>query len=295
MARPRRRRRGDSRLSNTPTAWLVNGVFARAGRARIDPNDRGLRFGDGVYETLLVHRRYPHQLDAHLARMQDGLALVGIELDARAAFPMASILELAGRGLGRTGSGQLRLTVTRGVGDRPTTLASVTPLAPTSGPEPGARLRRVQTPLRRPAQWSRLKSLSQLPYVLAARQAGLAHEALLVDRDRVLEATTANIIGVRRGCLMTPPPDAGILAGVTCETVLALADTLGIAWRRAPLTVAQLLECEEVCLTSSVRGVRWVQSLDEHQWPAPAADSIATQLVTAYTQQVIAQCQSQAL
>ena len=90
--------------------WL-NGALLPAAEARIDPSDRGFSLGDGVFETICARQGTPRHLPRHLARLQSGLALLGIpQPEVRFAEVMQAVLAA-----NRLSDAVLRLTVSRGV------------------------------------------------------------------------------------------------------------------------------------------------------------------------------------
>jgi D-alanine transaminase len=255
--------------------WLLNGRLRTGEEAAISPWDRGFRFGDGLYETLRLHRGVLIRCAEHLARMRDGLAILELDLDPGAAFPVSDLDRLIGAVGLAAGEGRVRLVVTRGV-DRgsalpqarpvPTCLALIEPLpAGTAASDPRPRvLATVEAAQPRPAAWAGLKSLNHLPYVLAAAAAARAgaDEALLVYQGRVKETTAANLFAVLAGTITTPQVSEGLLAGVTRDWVLQLAQANGFSTGERAITREELGEAQEVFLTGSVAGIRAVAAID---------------------------------
>ena len=258
-----------------PPIWFWNGRLVPEPDVALSPRDRGFRYGDGLYETLRVHRGRPIRLAEHLARMAQGLALLELDLDPRAAFPPPALAALVAANGPAASDGRLRLVVTRGsdqgtarppVAAAPTRLASVEPLppgAPASDPRP-IRLATVVAAAPRPAAWAGLKSLNHLAYVLAAARAARAgaDEALLVYDGWVKETTAANVFLVRAGVIATPPQSEGILAGVTRDLVIALAREGGLAVEERPIASAEVAGAEEIFMTGSVSGLRAALAVD---------------------------------
>jgi len=255
--------------------WLLNGQLRPGDEAAISPWDRGLRFGDGLYETLRLHRGVLIRFAEHVARMREGLAILELDLDPERAFPRSDLDRLiAAAGL-TAGEGRVRLLATRGV-DRgsalpkaapnPTAIVLIEPLpaaTPASDPDP-RRLATVEAAQPRPAAWAGLKSLNHLPYVLAAAAAARAgaDEALVVYQGRVKETTAANLFAVLAGTITTPPVSEGLLAGVTRDWVLELAQANGLTTKERAITQNELGRAEEVFLTGSVAGIRAVATID---------------------------------
>src|SRR6185503_13709711 len=91
-----------------------------------------------------------------------------------------------------------------------------------------------------------------------------AHEALIVGADgAIVEGATSNLFVVRGGALVTPPEEAGILAGITRAHVLAVAGELGIEVTLEPIFPDDLAGVSEAFLTSSLREIVPVVQVDE--------------------------------
>jgi branched-chain amino acid aminotransferase len=218
-------------------AW-VDGALVPAEQATVSAYDRGFRSGEGVFETFRAYGDHVFRLDAHLRRAIAGAGELG--------FSPGPHDELA-RAVRRTAEANLaafdgadsvvRLTVSAGPIDprspfpgqplgTPTVVVTSHALATAAG---GQGVRAVAVPLAR--ELPHVKAVSYLVAVTArrrAREAG-ADEALLTDADgHVLEGSSTNVFAVRDGGLVTPPLDAGLLAGVTRSVVLEVAATLGL-------------------------------------------------------------------
>lgn len=243
------------------TVWfkgkLVSGALA------IDPGDRGLLLGDGLFETIAVFNGKAVWLTDHLDRLLAGAKALGIAAD-RAAIEtgVAEILRATPHR-----HGILRITLTRGSGMRglaadgaePSLLVTVSPWIKGMLFSPAklvtSAIRRNETS---PA--SRLKTLSYIDNILAAREAAAAQcdDALFLNMQGHVAATTiANIFILRGGRLITPPESAGILPGIARKKLLAMtgADEREVA-------PDELLNAEAVFLTNSLRLVRPVHVLD---------------------------------
>lgn len=220
----------------------------------------------GVFETLLVAGGRPAELEAHLARMDASLReLYGAELATDAAA--LAHAEAAGLGLGR-----LRLTATPSDGEI-ALKAQAEPVEPTSVFALAGRSVALCSHALRgglgPHKWA---DRSLLEGVEAALPEGAV--ALLVDDGTVLEASRANVFAVRDGVLLTPPADGRILPGVTRAAVIEAAREAGREVREEPVALAELTDAEEVFLSSSVRGVEPVGSLDGADLPKGDASAL---------------------
>ena len=254
-------------MANT---WLDGRLVE--GPVALDPSDRGLTLGDGLFETIAVFNGRPAYLAPHLGRLEYGAKLLGIDV-ARSSIE-SGILELVGQD--RRESGILRITITRGAGGRrlagsasePTRLITI---APWPKEIANASVRLATSSLRRnehsPA--SRLKTLSYVDNILAAREAIAAggDDALLLNTaGRVACSTISNLFVIDGIELITPPLAEGVLPGIIRARLLGLAKSIGLSAAERPLNAAELLTTDAVFLTNSVRLIR----------PVIAIDSIAT-------------------
>jgi branched-chain amino acid aminotransferase len=247
-------------------AW-VDGRLVPARTATISAYDRGFRSGEGVFETLRAYGDHVFRLDAHLRRAIAGATELGFspgphgEL-ARAVRSTAetNLAALAGA------DSALRLTISAGTIDP----ESPFPGAAVAGPtvvvtshrltlDPGQHrhgVRALAVPLAR--ELPHVKAVSYLVAVTARRRAKAegADEALLTSPDgHVLEGASTNVFAVIDGRLVTPPTDAGLLAGVTRAVVLEVAARRQLPVEIRPLPLADLLAASEAFLTATTREV----------------------------------------
>jgi branched-chain amino acid aminotransferase len=253
----------------------VNGIVTPAAEARVSIFDNGFTFGDGVYETLRTYGGRPFELGRHFRRLRASAGRLGF------AIPLSdeSLAQRLDDLLARAANAEsyIRLIVTRGLGDisydfdrvqGPTVVMAVKPFAGypeaqyTEGiPAAIVAVRRNSPRALDPA----IKSCNLLNNVLAVREAqaaGASEAILLNEKGEVAEGASTNVFVVKAGAALTPPLDAGILAGITREVVLELGRELGIAVREEVVRVPGLLEADEVFLTSSTRETVPVRSLD---------------------------------
>ncbi|MBC8340020.1 MAG: aminotransferase class IV [Rhodospirillales bacterium] len=197
--------------------------------AAIDPTDRGLTLGDGVFETMAVRGGQIPRADAHLARLGRGASVLGIEL------PMAGedLLEALKSVIAANAisDGAVRLTCTRGPGPRgllpPQTPSPSLIITGAGTPlglgEPVSAIIATETRRNEHSPLSRIKSLNYLDNVLALGEAVAkgADDALMLNGAGNLAcATSANVFAVIGGNLVTPPVQDGCLDGVLRADVL---------------------------------------------------------------------------
>ena len=135
----------------------------------------------------------------------------------------------------------------------------------------------------------RVKSLNYLNSVLAKREARLrgADEALILNgAGMVAEAAVANVFVFRRGRLSTPPASDGALEGVTRDTVIDLAGSLGLPAEERTLTRMDLISADEVFLCGTGARIVAVRSLDGVEIGLRAPGPVTEKLAAAFAERV---------
>ncbi len=266
----------------------LNGDWMPAESARVSAFDRGFIFGDGVYEVIPVYGHRPFREAAHLARLADSMAAVGM-VGQQFAIRWPAILARLTDTL-RSGDGSLYLQVTRGSAPRqhafpanapPTVFAYARPGDPTAGA--GFEVAAI---LCDDIRWGRcdIKTTSLIANVLLVQEALSrgADEALLVRDDRVNEGAVSNVFAVSAGRLLTAPRDRLILGCITRDVVLELAAELGIAVEERAPSRAELVGADEVFITSSGREVAAVTRIDGAPVGSGVPGSVFCRLHTAF-------------
>jgi branched-chain amino acid aminotransferase len=256
----------------------VNGTITAPEAAVVSPLDRGFLFGDGVYETLRTYGGRPFLLHRHLQRLRDSAAALEIE---PAAAPVDVEREIA-RTLQSAAlpEAAIRVVLTRGPGPigydpagagPPTVVVYVRPCPaiPDSWLHEGVdvAITRVRRDPEAPLHPS-IKSVNLLHNLLAwneARRLGTYEPLLLNTRGELAEGGSSNLFLVRQDRLLTPPPEAGLLAGITRSFVIDLARRAGIDVAEEPLLPADLRGAREAFLTSTLKGILPIRRCDG--WP----------------------------
>ena len=236
-------------------------------------DDRGLLLGDGLFETVLARAGDLVDLDAHLARMAAGCAVLGLPAPDPAEAEGLMRRALAEAGLAQTRAA-VRLTLTAGSGgrglDRPgvpaprlfvTAAASAVPVTP-------AQLMISSVARNEGSPASRLKTLSYLDNVLARREAvaaGADEAVMLNGQGQVACAAAANLFWITGGAVFTPALACGVLDGIVRRQVMAAAPV-----REVAAGVEALADAQAVFLTNSLIGVREVGSLDGRRFEPSA-------------------------
>ncbi|HEY7640015.1 MAG TPA: aminodeoxychorismate lyase [Steroidobacteraceae bacterium] len=262
-------------------AVLVNGISPPDPLQALAVEDRGLHYGDGVFESALLANGRVRWLEQHLRRLALGCERLGI------AAPDAAALRSDVQRL--SGSAQravLKIVVSRGIGPRsyrPSSRSKTTRIvalypAPPPPPTTQLALRWCEMRLGRNARLAGIKHLNRLEQVLA--QAEWQDEAiidgLMLDTEgELISGTSNNVFLVREGVLVTPDLRFSGVHGIMRAEVLRLAKELGIAVSEEPLWPHDVEAASEVFITNAVRGIRSVTELGTLRWQgAPVADRL---------------------
>jgi branched-chain amino acid aminotransferase len=253
--------------------WLNEGLCEES-QARVPVIDHGFLYGDGVYETLRVHRGRLLFLREHLARLASSCRLIRLHLP----WPAPLLARRAQKTLlaNKRVEAVFRIHVSRGPGPigfdtknckAPTLAMMERPLPhyPPSFFRRGVTAAVVKTrrnhPLCLPPE---AKSTNCLNGILAKQEAARlrAFEGILLNlAGHVTEGTVSNVFAVKAGRLLTPSPRCGLLAGVTRGVILRLAREEGIVVREVEMTVPEFAQSGEIFLTNSLFGVMPVTRL----------------------------------
>jgi branched-subunit amino acid aminotransferase/4-amino-4-deoxychorismate lyase len=250
---------------------FVNGKFLPASQATVSVQDRGLLYGDGLFETIRAEAGQPLWLRQHLTRLAHSGAALNLALPPD--FPWENqIRELLQRnGLGR-GLAAVKILITRGeiatlglpTTDQPTIIIYARQYEPPSAEEYRLGWPVLSFPERRTNFLSRHKSLNYL-FCLAARQYAVdrgGREGLILEADgAVSEGSTAGLLWQEDATFFTPLAE-NALPSVTVAVLQEALSHVGIALRAQPVTVARLCLAQGVWLANSLMGLVPVSSLD---------------------------------
>jgi 4-amino-4-deoxychorismate lyase len=247
----------------------VNGVRA----AEISVLDRGLQFGDGLFETIACVKGRPRFLPLHLERLDFGCERLQI-MTPNLEELQAEILQIAGgteRAIVKvliTAGEALRRGYSRSPQQRATriTIRHPWPDAEHERLHDGLMARTLTLRLGENPRLAGLKHCNRLEQVLARAELAAdaqADEGMLFSSSGTLvSATTSNVFLVRESCLLTPRIDQCGVAGVMRRVVLREARQAGIPARECELRAQDLQDAEEVFLTNALIGIRPVHTVD---------------------------------
>jgi branched-chain amino acid aminotransferase len=247
----------------------LNGRLVDERRAVVSALDRGLLYGDGLFETMRAYGGRVFRLDQHLARMARSAKALRIPFDVK---PDAVTKLLRANGLA---DAYVRITLTRGVhggdlgldtGARPTQIIQARAF---HAYPPRLYRRGMKVALAdavRPSRSAagRHKTLSYIENLLArdaAKGRGFDETLFLDDRGFVAECATSNLFWAKKGTLFTPAASMNILPGITRAAVIEIARADGVKVKEGRFRLAELKRADEVFLTNSLMEVMPVREV----------------------------------
>jgi 4-amino-4-deoxychorismate lyase len=250
--------------------------------------DRGLAYGDGLFETMAVRHGRILLLERHLARLARGCDRLGI-----AGVPAAGLQHELLRAAGAPDVGVVKLILTRGIQQRgyrpdpaivPTRIVAAYPASgyPAAWAREGVQLRVCALRLSEQPRLAGIKHLNRLEQVLARQEWSepVPQEGLLLDAaGRVIGGTMTNVFACIDGQLVTPSLARCGVAGVMRELVMDIAASRGIACQQRDLPLPELLRAREIFLTNSLIGIWPVLGLADHRYqPGPLSLDFAAEV-----------------
>jgi 4-amino-4-deoxychorismate lyase len=237
--------------------------------------DRGLAYGDGLFETIAVRAGRPTLFDAHLQRLRIGCERLAIKVDQ--ALLKAEMQAFAAE----LGEGVMKLIVTRGdsqrgyaadpqASSRRILQGGPAPAYPPAHAEQGVALFSCATRLGEQPLLAGLKHLNRLEQVLARAewQSSEFAEGLMRDTSgRLIEGVYSNLFLLRDEVLLTPDLSRCGVAGVMRGQLIEGAAGLGLAVVQRDIEFRELAHADEVFVCNSVYGVWPVIACEQLRWP----------------------------
>ena len=241
------------------------------------PNDRGLAYGDGLFETIAIREGLPRLLDRHIERLRTGATRLRLPVPPHGEV-RELVQEVLTTGVPESGRAVVKLVLTAGDGERGYARTgsrarlfaglarSRLPAVPSGS---GVTLRWCRTRLGRNPALAGIKHLNRLEQVLARAEwndQSVAEGLMLDTAGCIVCATMSNLFLARDGQLLTPALTHAGVAGVMRAEVLEIADELGIATEVREIRSEDVAGADELFLTNS-QFVLWsVSRLGQRQW-----------------------------
>ena len=254
--------------------------------------DRGLHYGDGLFETIRVNNGIVQLWSQHWQRLETGCEKLRIPV------PDKTSLEQEIQQYSHDSSDVvIKLIITRGAGQRgyafpsdghPTRIMIMSPLSdyPESYRSTGVRVYCCETPLGLNPSLAGIKHLNRLEQVMARNEwpTDEYQEGIVSDiHGNMIEGTMTNLFWVKEGQLYTPELTASGVAGVMREIVIQLASKNNIPIKMGLWPVSELLNADEIFLTNSLIGIWPVSYILNRTFQAgPVTKQLQTRLQAEY-------------
>ena len=240
----------------------LNGNFIEKDKAFVSVMDRGFLFGDGVYEVFPAYNRKIIGLDSHLNRLQDGLDAISIK-NPHTKNEWKDLINKIISFDSNNRNQAVYLQISRGSDEnrkhtygelKPTVYIQSSAINPR---EKSTLLNGLSAITREDIRWlkSNTKATSLLANTLYAQEAknNDAEETILYRDGIVTEASSSNVFIVKSNCIYTHPKGPNILPGITREKVIECAKINNINVEESSFTMEQLMDADEVWISSSTR------------------------------------------
>ena len=249
----------------------LNGNFIPKNKAYVSVMDRGFLFGDGVYEVFPVYGKTIVGEDLHLRRLQEGLDAINIVNPHSTKNWSQLIRELVSYHQDYKNQ-SIYLQISRGCDDdRKHTHNNLMPTVYMQSTSFTSRskndlLKGSSAITQNDIRWDQCntKSISLIANIMYAQEAKKhqAEEAILCRNGVITECSSSNIFIVSNGCIYTHPEGSHILPGVTRKIVLNCANDCQILAKQETFTKQELMQADEVWITSSTREIIPITLID---------------------------------
>lgn len=256
-----------------------NGQYYPINEPTIRADNRAFSYGDGLFESIRIVNNKPQFLTYHIGRLLNGMKILKMETDDRfcVEYFEQAILALAKKN-NVVNDGRVRLTIYRNMGGLYTPDVNASSYVLTVKPvkETGFILNEkgytvdLFSEIHKPKNvLAPVKCTSSILYVLASlykKEKSLDDCLLVNDRAEVLESISSNLFAVKNGVLYTSPVEDGCLNGIMRQNIIDLANANRIGIHEVPIMQNVLLSADELFLTNSINGIRWVSAYRQKRY-----------------------------
>ena len=272
-----------------------NGKLFTDNTAVIGAANRGLRYGDGLFETIKCINDQLLLADEHFARLWKGMGILQFDIPKHFTPDKLeeAIIALAKKN-GHEAAARVRLTVTRGDGGLYDAINhfpnySIETWALINSDTKKAALNSnglvlgIYTEVKKSCDiLSNLKHNNYLPYVMAALFAKKQkwNDAIVLNSEgRIADTTIANIFMIKDRQVFTPALEEGCVAGVMRKAVIEQLKVDSWQLTEKPVTIEDIMNADEIFLTNSIYDIRWVQRIEHKEYGSAITQKIYTAIL----------------
>lgn len=255
-----------------------NGKFVKEDTPLLTASNRGIRYGDGLFETMKLVNGEINFAGYHFERLFNGMKMLGFEIPAYFTPSWLSEKTVLLCAKNKHQIARIRLMVYRGEGGVYDPQNHLPNYVIQSWVLEESKFRLNENGLvtgvfsdarKSTDRFSNLKSNNYLTYLMAAREAKKQqwNDALVMNTfDRVCDASIANVFIVKNKIILTPSLKEGCIAGVVRRFLLERMPAAGFDIKEAELSISNIKDADELFLTNAIRGFRWVQHCDNVEY-----------------------------
>lgn len=275
---------------------IYNGQLINRNEVIFTIENRGFRYGDGIFETIRIFDGKIPFLEAHLERLSKGLEILQLDLSSNYGmtfwlFEIKRLIRFYKQKLPQHPKNyRLRLTVFRNDGGlyTPSSLkvSYILELLPLDSAmfvwnEEGIEIDIFPDVRLSCDKLSNLKTANSLPYILAAlyrKKHELGDCLLLNAYDRIAESTHSNVFFIEKDTLITPNLNEGCTAGTTRKSVIRIAQEMGLKVKTKKCKIELLNTASEIFTTNAIGGIQWVSRYKKKQYKNKKTKAIYNKL-----------------
>ncbi|MBI2729160.1 MAG: aminotransferase class IV [Sphingobacteriales bacterium] len=274
-----------------PGFYNYNGKNLGQGENFISPDNRAFRYGDGLFETMVLRDGVLRLAHLHFERLFDGLTLMKFDVPKlfTASHLKQEIISLCKKN--KLTDVRIRLAVFRGDGGlydsvnlHPNYVIQCWALQENTKQfnENGLVIDIYPEAKKAVDIFSNIKSANYLLYAMAALHAkeNKLNDCLVLNtEERIADSTIANLFYIKEGVLFTPPLKEGCIAGVMRRYLIENAAAIGYSIKEKPVFDEDLISANEVFLTNATYGIRWVKQFRQKEYENSQTQKIYNQLM----------------
>ena len=265
--------------------FIYNDKYYKEGTAVISQNNRSFKFGDGLFETLKITKGKIQLSEYHFKRLYSGMETLQFQIPKHFTpdYLQGKIVALFKKNKHIAGV-RIRLMIFRGDGGLydpkdhfPNYIIQTWDIENYQVLNPnGLHIDIYHDAIKSCDKFANLKCNNYLPYVMAALHAKniKVNDCILLNSfNRVCDTSIANIFIIKKGEVYTPPLSEGCVAGVIRQFLLEKLN-MDFTIIEKPISVEELENADEVFVTNSIRGIRWVNQFRDSKYSNTAIKKI---------------------
>lgn len=256
-----------------------NGKLVEEGSALVTADSRGLRYGDGLFETMFCTDGNIIFEKEHLDRLWNGMQVLQFEIPGHFTKErlLAQVIVLCKKN-GDLQRARIRLCILRGDGGLfdarnhvPNYIIQSWPLGEETGKwNSNGLVTGIYTDVKKSCDiLANIKHNNYLPYIMAALHAKSEkwNDAIILNTaGKICDSTIANIFLVKDEVIYTPQLSEGCVAGIMRKMLVRFLTKTDFKIKETVLSVDELMDADEVFFTNSIYNIRWVQRIEEKQY-----------------------------